>query len=590
MAAMLAMAYVLLTEDEDGSLIDWDFLNRCCVGFDAAHMPKDARDHESFFDYLRGVYDGTPKTPEWAENICGVPAAALRDVARKLGCRNRAALLCGYAAARTYNAEQLPQLTIALGAMGGHIGKSGHCTGPTAWNHTNNYGPRLIWPGDSGDTGEMRGTGRASFVGECELWNAVLGEPYNPTLLWRRVKDAGHDWQRVVDSFDLTKRPERKTAQIRMIWNGIASKLACAEGVKKGIEAHRAVEFVVGQGHFMTATNQYSDIVLPISTAWEQESTGYIWAGDYMRDSLMVSDKVLEPLGESVSDLEACIRIGEKLGLAREAFGTVSARQQLFNAVAGTRVVCEDGKTWENLCSITREDIDAWGVEGKPQQGRIPLAKYMEDGMYRVERREGDRFGHIDKQEFREDPQSHPISTRSGKIEFYCQTYADMINSHGYSDRAYHGLPKYMGAAQGYEQTFKDGKIGGEKGAYPLQCMNVHYQRRAHSIFDNVPWLREALRNPVYISRADAAARGIAEGDTVKITSPHGETLRSAYVTSRMTPGVVALPHGPWVRVDEKTGIDRAGNENYITGNVATGMGINGYNTLCVQVEKWEKA
>ena len=57
-----------------------------------------------------------------------------------------------------------------------------------------------------------------------------------------------------------------------------------------------------------------------------------------------------------------------------------------------------------------------------------------------------------------------------------------------------------------------------------------------------------------------------------------------------MTPGVIALPHGPWVNVDEQTGIDRAGNENYITGNVATGMGINGYNTLCVQVEKWEKA
>ena len=589
MAAMLAMAYVLLTQDEDGSLVDWDFLNRCCVGFDSAHMPADARDSESFFDYLLGVSDSEPKTPEWAEAICGVPADTLRDVAHILGCKNRVALLCGYAAARTYNAEQLPQLTIALGAMGGHIGKSGHCTGPTAWNHTNNYGPRLIMPGEPGDTGEMQGTGRASFVGECEVWDAVLGKPYNPTTLWRRVKDAAHDWQRVIGEFDLTKRPERKTAHVKMIWNGVASKLSSAEGGKRGVEAHRAVEFVVGQGHFLTATNKYSDIVLPICTEWERESTGYIWAGDYMRDVLMVSNQVLEPMGESVSDEEAYIRIGEKLGLAREAFGTMPARQQMFNAIAGTTVICEDGKTWENLCAITGEDIAAWGVQGAPQQGRIPLARYMEDGMYRVERRPGDKLGHIDKQDFRADPAAHPISTRSGKIEFYCQSYADMVNSHGYSEAVYHGLPKYRRAAQGYEETFAGGRVGGQKGAYPLQCINPHYQRRAHSIFDNVPWLREALQNPVFLARADAAERGISDGDTVKISSRYGETLRCAYVTARMTPGVVGLPHGPWVRVDEKTGIDYAGSENYITGEVATGMGINGYNSLNVQVARFDE-
>ena len=55
-----------------------------------------------------------------------------------------------------------------------------------------------------------------------------------------------------------------------------------------------------------------------------------------------------------------------------------------------------------------------------------------------------------------------------------------------------------------------------------------------------------------------------------------------------MTPGVVGLPHGPWLRVDEKTGIDRSGSENYITGQVATGMGCSGYNTLCVEVSLFD--
>jgi len=126
------------------------------------------------------------------------------------------------------------------------------------------------------------------------------------------------------------------------------------------------VEFVLAQGHFLTATNRYADIVLPITTDWERESTGYIWAGDYMRDALMISDKVVEPYFEAKSDEEAYRLIGEKLGVPRESWGSVPKKQQLFNAVAGTTVICEDGKTWENLCAITEADVEAWGVEGKP--------------------------------------------------------------------------------------------------------------------------------------------------------------------------------------------------------------------------------
>ena len=61
-------------------------------------------------------------------------------------------------------------------------------------------------------------------------------------------------------------------------------------------------------------------------------------------------------------------------------------------------------------------------------------------------------------------------------------------------------------------------------------------------------------------------------------------------VSARMTPGVVAMPHGRWCRVDEETGIDHGGSANYITGTVQDGIGMNGYNTLCVQVEKWAAA
>ena len=589
MAAMMAMCYVMLEEDDNGSLIDWDFLDRCCVGQDADHMPADVKSQENFFDYLRGVYDDTPKTPEWAEEITGISADTLRQVARLMGKDNNVVILSSWASARTYDTEQLPQLAIMMGAMGGHIGKSGNCVGPTAWNHTNNFGPRLVKRGYSTHPSDaVSGTGKATSVCDTQVWGACMGEPFNPTDIFNDINGAGPDgWKASVANYDLTKKVESITAPVKMIWTAGKAKLTTCEGAKKGVEAFRSMEFVVGQGHFLTASNKYADIVLPITTNWEREGA-YVWEGYINRDILLINRQVVEPFYEAKSDTEACMLIGEKFGIPAENWGTVSAKQQLFDSVATSTVICEDGETWENLVSITEDDIKEWDVEGEPQEGRIPISKYMEDGMYRVERHIGDNFGYIDKKAFREDPENNPIGTTSGKIEFACQIWADILNSQGFSEKEYSAIPKYRPLTQGYEATFVDGKIGGEKTAYPLQCINPHYQRRSHSIFDNVPWLREAMPNPVYLSKADAAERGITDGDTVKISSQYGETLRHAYVTARMTPGVVGLPHGPWIRIDESTGIDQSGSENYITGQVATGIGCSGYNTLNVEVTKFD--
>ncbi|KUO60382.1 MAG: hypothetical protein APF84_16935, partial [Gracilibacter sp. BRH_c7a] len=125
------------------------------------------------------------------------------------------------------------------------------------------------------------------------------------------------------------------------------------------------------------------------------------------------------------------------------------------------------------------------------------------------------------------------------------------------------------------------------KGEFPLQVINPHYLRRSHSILDNIPWLREAWPNPVYLSAKDAKDRGVQTGDTVQISSRHGKTLRLAMVTERLIPGVVGLPHGAWVEVDEKTGIDKAGADNYLTGCIPSGQGISGWNSTVCQVEKY---
>ena len=70
-AALVAgIAYVLITEE----LVDQDFLDTYCVGFDETTMPKTAPPHASYKDYILGFgMDGVSKTPVWASTITGIP-------------------------------------------------------------------------------------------------------------------------------------------------------------------------------------------------------------------------------------------------------------------------------------------------------------------------------------------------------------------------------------------------------------------------------------------------------------------------------------------------------------------------------------
>ena len=89
---MSAMAYTIIKNN----LHDQDFINRCCVGFDKSQMPKDCENEESYSDYILGTFDGVPKTPEWAEQICGVPAEKIEKIAIDYATQKPSVLYQGY--------------------------------------------------------------------------------------------------------------------------------------------------------------------------------------------------------------------------------------------------------------------------------------------------------------------------------------------------------------------------------------------------------------------------------------------------------------------------------------------------------------
>ncbi|SHN64818.1 molybdopterin-dependent oxidoreductase [Desulfitobacterium chlororespirans] len=564
-ALLLGVAHTLIVEDDPATnpLIDWEYLKNNTIGFDADSMPEGADPKDNFKDYVLGTYDGTPKNAEWASELCGVEPQRIRYLARAMSKNKKVAIIFGWASARTQNADSLPQLVMTIGAMTGHMGKSGHMCGVSCHTGSSNGGPGLVSAGKDGLPTVENPVDDS--LNHTEMWRAIVDGKYNFTgqMKW--------------------KKGEMRDIDIRAIYHDTSARLQTADGMTKGIEAHRKVELVVSHAQFLTTNAKYSDFVLPLTTEWEKLG-GFVTGN---REILIMYSQITEKMYECESDQWIAKELGKRLGVDVSKAFPFDEKQQLFNMIAGSKVTLPDGKTKAPLVTITAADIAEWGVEGEPQEGQITLKEFKEQGLYQVERKPGDNYGFIAYKKFRDDPAANPVGTESGKMEIYSRALAQRINNMGYSK--IEPIPTYIPPVEGYQATFSDWKSKA-KGDYPFQVINPHYLRRSHSVFDNVQWLRETWPNPVFINAQDAKAKGIMDGDTVLLTSQHGKVLRTALVTERFMPGVIGLPHGSWVDMDEKTGIDKGGADNILCGPVSTGQGASGWNTCIVQLEKYAGA
>jgi anaerobic selenocysteine-containing dehydrogenase len=80
---------------------------------------------------------------------------------------------------------------------------------------------------------------------------------------------------------------------------------------------------------------------------------------------------------------------------------------------------------------------------------------------------------------------------------------------------------------------------------YPLRVIGMRQLRSENSWMHNAPLLMRGEREQRALMHVDdAEALGIAAGDTVRISSPHGHIELGVELTTDIMAGVVAIPHG----------------------------------------------
>ena len=138
--------------------------------------------------------------------------------------------------------------------------------------------------------------------------------------------------------------------------------------------------------------------------------------------------------------------------------------------------------------------------------------------------------------------------------------------------------------------------LGGDLAAkYPLHLLTTQPSTRLHGQLDMGCLSKEskiANREPMRINRRDAEARGIRNGDIVKVFNDRGAILAGTIVTDEIRAGVIQISTGAWynpVEPGQVGSLDGHGNPNVLTldkGTSRLAQGPSAQTTL-VQVEKY---
>ena len=259
------------------------------------------------------------------------------------------------------------------------------------------------------------------------------------------------------------------------------------------LRAFRALDFRVVVDECLTDTAREADLVLPAKSLFEQTDV----IGAYWHDYLQLRQKVIEPPGEVKPESEIYWRLAHRLGfpaseIAQQLPGPSDAEIERH---LEARLADVPGVTLERL----RE-----GPVRAPGAADVAFADLV-------------------------------FPTPSGTIE---------IRSREARERwGVDELPDFVEPRESVRGP------EGDPSRYPLSLLTPNTKNRIHSQFGNVPSIRALDPRPlIAIHPLDAAARGIAVGDRVRVFNARGSLELEARLDHGLRPGCVCVHNGWWLQ------------------------------------------
>jgi len=282
--------------------------------------------------------------------------------------------------------------------------------------------------------------------------------------------------------------------------------------------------FCVVMDSFMTDTADYADIVLPATTQLEHHDVHKSYGHLYV----LGNSPAIAPVGESLPNSEVFRRLAARMGFDEPCFRD------------------------------SDEDICAQALaSSSPRMRGVGWREVKAKGWQRL--RVPDRFAPFAEGGF---------PTPSGKCEFYSESLARQ----GLDPLPFFNPPAESAASN-----------PGLAERYPLAFLSPPARHFLNSSFANLKRFRDFEGEPrLEMHPDDAAARGIVDGDRVRVFNARGEFSLRARVNARPRRGVVVAPSVWWKKFSPD-----GRNANQVTSQRTAdlGGGATFYDCL-VQVEK----
>jgi molybdopterin-containing oxidoreductase family molybdopterin binding subunit len=420
---------------------------------------------------LQALVDLVAKyTPEYTSSVTEVPASQIVALGRIWGSRKPLAVRVGFGLSHWYHGDLHMQALLTLQAITGNIG--------------------------------VHGGGVTTFAGGLTTTAFDLFNWWNPTGTPYTVLEP-------MDFCDAALKDD--PYPVRAAWFMIDNFAQQMSDRNRVVEAMKALDFCVVSDYVLSATCDIADLVLPACTYLEK--TDLLSSNNFY---LQYMPKIVDPLFESKSDLDAIRLVAEKMGVGKyfEETPEEYLRQILHLGKADADPTVR-GLTWKQLTTGTVH----LNTDPTPY---VPF---------------------YDKH----------FPTKSGKIEFYVEMlvpFGQELCEHQEPIEASPQNPLYV--------------------KYPLVFLSTHTRFRTHSQYVNLPWLKEVNNGGdgfLEINPRDASPRRIRDGDVVRVFNDRGEMKVHARLTEAMKPGVVNCYQGGWDTIKVKHYVE--GHPNNLTHQIA---------------------
>jgi len=250
--------------------------------------------------------------------------------------------------------------------------------------------------------------------------------------------------------------------------------------------------FTLVHEQFFTDTTDYADIVLPATTFFEQKDL----VKAYGHLHLQVSQQAIDPLGESKSNVELFRELALRMGFEDACFRETV--DDMIDSALSSGV--------PQLAGITRERLE------REPQVRLNV--------------------HGDESHKPWLPFAEGFATPNGKARLYDGSLVA------------HGMDPVADFVPPEESRHTD-----RARQFPLELLARKADNFLNSTFVNLPSVQKMeTQHQLEMSRPDAEARGIRDGDRVRVFNQRGEIFLTARVDGAVSPGVVGAKLG-WAKL-----------------------------------------